>query len=127
MAAGPEAVEAVAGLAGDSSEFVRRNAADALGTMRGRPEAAVPALQELLADEDAQVRFDAAYGLARRGPEAAPATEALVAALDDGNRYVRNHSVEALQRIGTPGARQALYDFLTVSRWCPITNRESTF
>ncbi|MCY3737662.1 MAG: HEAT repeat domain-containing protein [Gemmatimonadaceae bacterium] len=127
MGAGPDAVEAVAGLAGDSSELVRRNAADALGTMRGRPEAAVPALQELLADEDAQVRFDAAYALARRGPEAAPATEALVAALDDGNRYVRNHSVEALQRIGTPRAREALYDFLTISRWCPITNRDSTF
>ena len=60
-------------------------------------------------------------------PEAAPATEGLVAALDDGNRYVRNHAVEALQRVGTPEARQALYDFLTVSRWCPITNRESTF
>ena len=127
MSAGPEAVEAVAGLAGDSSAFVRRNAADALGTMRGRPEAAVPALRELLADEDDQIRFDAAYALARRGPEAAPATGALVAALDDGNRYVRNHSVEALQRIGTPQARQALYDFLTVSRWCPITSPESTF
>ena len=127
MAAGAEAVEAVAALAGDPSEFVRRNAADALGTMSGRPEAAVPALRQLLADDDAQVRFDAAYGLARRGPEAAPATEALVAALDDGNRYVRNHSIEALQRIDTPEAREALYDFLTVSRWCPITNRESTF
>ena len=127
MAAGPGAVEAVAALAGDPSKFVRRNAADALGTMQGRPEAAVPALQQLLADDDDQVRFDAAYGLARRGPEAAPATEALVAALDDGNRYVRNHGIEALQRIGTPEAREALYDFLTVSRWCPITNRESTF
>ena len=127
MAAGPEAVEAVAALAGDSSEFVRRNAADALGTISGRPEAAVPALRQLLADDDDQVRFDAAYALARRGPEAAPATEALVAALDDGNRYVRNHSVEALQRIGTAQARQALFDFLTVSRWCPITSPESTF
>ena len=73
------------------------------------------------------MRFDAAYGLARRGPEAGPATEALVAALEDGNRYVRNHSAEALQRIDTPQAREALYEFLTVSRWCPITNRESTF
>ena len=127
MGAGSEAVEPVAGLAQDPSEFVRRNAADALGTIRGRSETAVPALEKLLADDDDQVRFDAAYGLARRGPEAGPATEALVAALEDGNRYVRNHSAEALQRIGTPLARQALYDFLTVSRWCPITTRESTF
>ena len=86
---------------------------------------AVPALTTLMGDESDQVRFDAAYGLAHHREAAAPATDALVAALDDDNRYVRNHSIEALKSIGTPAA--ALFDFLDVSRWCPITSKESTF
>ena len=85
---------------------------------------AVPALTTLMGDESDQVCFDAAYGLAHHREAAAPATDALVAALDDDNRYVRNHSIEALKSIGTPAA---LFDFLDVSRWCPITSKESTF
>jgi HEAT repeat protein len=73
------------------------------------------------------VRFDAAYGLARHGAAAEPATDALVAALADDNRYVRNHSAEALGRIGTAPAASALLDFLATSRWCPITTPDSTF
>ena len=88
---------------------------------------AVPALTTLMGDESDQVRFDAAYGLAYHRAAAAPATDALVAALDDDNRYVRNHSIEALKSIGTPPATAALFDFLAVSRWCPITSKESTF
>lgn len=88
---------------------------------------AVPALTTLMGDESDQVRFDAAYGLAHHREAAAPATDALVAALDDDNRYVRNHSIEALKSIGTPAAPAALFDFLDVSRWCPITSKESTF
>jgi len=84
-------------------------------------------LTTLLADEDGQTRFNAAYGLARHGAAAAPATDALVRALDDENRYVRNHSAEALEQIGTPEALRALTDFLNVSRWCPITTKDSTF
>jgi HEAT repeat protein len=117
----------VAGLATDPSEFVRRNTADALATMTAHAELAVPALTTLMGDESGQVRFDAAYGLAHHGEAAAPATQALVGALEDDNRYVRNHSVEALKRIGTPEATAALFDFLAVSRWCPITSKESTF
>ena len=66
-------------------------------------------------------------GLAHHREAAAPATDALVAALDDDNRYVHNHSIEALKSIGTPPATAALFDFLAVSRWCPITSKESTF
>lgn len=124
---GADAAAAVAGLATDPSEFVRRNTADALATMTAHAELAVPALTTLMGDESGQVRFDAAYGLAHHGEAAAPATQALVGALEDDNRYVRNHSVEALKRIGTPEATAALFDFLAVSRWCPITSKESTF
>jgi hypothetical protein len=122
-----EAAAVVAGLAQDSSEFVRRNVADALATMTTHSDLAVPALTSLMQDDSGQVRFDAAYGLAHHGAAAAPATDALVAGLHDDNRYVRNHSVEALKSIDTPQARSALFSFLELSRWCPITNKESTF
>ncbi len=124
---GSEAAAVVAGLAMDSSEFVRRNVADALATMTSHADHAVPALTTLIRDESGQVRFDAAYGLAHHGAAAAPATDALVGALGDENRYVRNHSMEALKIIGTPEATSALFDFLETSRWCPITNKETTF
>ncbi len=48
---------------------------------------AVPALTTLMGDESDQVRFDATYGLAHHREAAAPATDALVAALDDDNCY----------------------------------------
>ncbi len=122
-----EAVGPLAGLRSDPSPFVRRHVAEALGTITGQPERAVPALTGLMADEDAQTRFNAAYALARFGTRADEAVPALAKALADSNRYVRNHSAEALRHIGTPRAQQALLDFLLVSRWCPITTKESTF
>lgn len=122
-----EAAAAVAALATDAAESVRRNAADALSTMTSHADQAVPALTTLMTDDSGQVRFDAAYGLARHGAAAAPATDALVAALQDDNRYVRNHSAAALKSIGTPQATAALFDFLELSRWCPITTKDSTF
>ena len=59
--AGTDAVKALCKLADDSDEWVRRNVAEALGTIELNPEASVPALAALLADEDEQVRFNAAY------------------------------------------------------------------
>lgn len=122
-----EAVGRLARLGGDPSPFVRRHVAEALGTIARHPEVAVSALEGLLRDEDPQARFNAAYSLARFGDRAESAVPALAAALEDSNRYVRNHSAEALRHIGTPQAQQALMDFLMVSRWCPITTKESTF
>lgn len=122
-----EAVERLARLSSDPSPFVRRHLAEALGTIARHPEAAVPALEGLLADEDSQTRFNAAYALAHFGAQAEAAVPALARALEDPNRYVRNHSAEALRHINTPRSQQALMDFLLVSRWCPITTKESTF
>lgn len=119
--------QAVAGLASDDELAARCNAAEALGTMSAHADTAVPALSRLLTDEDGQTRFNAAYSLARHGDRSEPALELLAQALTDENRYVRNHSAEALQQIGTPAAMRILTDFLNVSRWCPITTKDSTF
>lgn len=125
--AGDGAVAALAALSRDPAVWVRRIVAEALGTVARHPEAAVPALIELLRDQDPQARYEAAYSLAHFGAAAASAVPALVAALEDDNRYVRNHSAEALRHIGTSQAQQLLMDFLLVSRWCPLTTKESTF
>ena len=125
--AGAAAAAALCALRHDPDAWVRRNAAEALGTIELHPEEAVPALAALLADEDAQVRFNAAYALAHFGPAAAAATDALAAALRDENRYVQGHSTAALQQIGTPEAQGVLLHHLTAARWCPITTKETTF
>jgi len=125
---GAEAVGAVARLADDPSEWVRRSAVEALGTMESDPQTAVPVLCTLLADEDGQTRYEAAYSLARLGADAADAVPALQLALhDEKNRYVGAHSATALHRIGTPAAHNALLDYLNKMRWCPMTTKESTF
>jgi HEAT repeat protein len=126
-AAGDQAVEALAGMVRDPSEWVRRNVAEALGTVERHAEVVVPALITLLEDEDEQVRFNTPYALARYGEAAAAAVPVLAQALTDENRYVSGHSVSALQRIGTPEAEQVLLDFLTTLRWCPITDKESMY
>ncbi len=123
-----EATRGVAALAGDDSDWVRRNAAEALGTMGGSSDTSVPALCTLLKDSDGQARFEAAYSLARMGADAAAAVPDLAEALrDTDNRYVSGHSATALQRIGTAEAQSALIDYLNASRWCAMTSKESTF
>ena len=61
-------MDALCKLADDPDAWVRRNVAEALGTIELNPDASVPALAALLADEDEQVRFNAAYALAHFGP-----------------------------------------------------------
>ncbi len=85
------------------------------------------ALIKALVDPDDEVRFNAALALARLGPAAAPALEALAEALYDGNRYVSGYACEALQRIGTAEALSVLLPFLQAARWCPITNNKNLF
>ena len=125
--AGAAAAAALCALRDDPDAWVRRNVAEALGTIELNPEASVSALAALLADEDEQVRFNAAYALAHFGSAAAVATDALAVALSDENRYVQGHSTAALQQIGTPEAQGVLLHHLTAARWCPITTKETTF
>jgi HEAT repeat protein len=110
----------------DDSEQVRGHAAEALGTTSQMEPTATPALISALQDEDGRVRRTAMLALARLGPHAAEAVSALREALEDENRYVRGDAVHVLQRIGTPTATDILLRFLTMSRWCPSTTREST-
>ena len=110
----------------DESEEVRSRAAEALGTVSQQESTAGRALSAALRDKDERVRRDAIFALARIGPHAADAVDALSGMFSDENRYVRGDAVHALYRIGTPEAKEVLLDFLMRTRWCPITNREST-
>ena len=121
----------LAKLASDGSEWVRRNVAEAFGTLAVvTPEASavrVDALGRLLCDADEQTRFNSALAFARMGPAAAAATPTLQASLQDENRYVRANAVDALNRIGTPEAHHILIDYLLGTRWCYTTTPDSLF
>ena len=111
----------------DSTVEVRRYLPEAFGGLGAIAAPAVPVLCDILAsDADGQARFDAALALAQIGPAASDAVPVLANALNDENRYVRDNAVLALKRIDTPEAESALFDYLLMARWCPITNREST-
>ena len=114
--------------ADDSKVEVRRYIPEAFGAIGPNAAPAVPVLIDRLAnDEDVQVRFESALALAQIGPASSDAIPVLKESLSDKNRYVRDNSIHALKRIGTPEAESALMDYLLMARWCPITNKESTF
>ena len=71
--------------------------------------------------------MNAAGALARIGRGADGAVSALKPLLADENRYVRANALNALKRIDTSEAREALFQSLFVSRWCATTSSESTF
>jgi HEAT repeat protein len=111
----------------DESVEVRRYLPEALGGLGPNASSAVPALADMLAsDDDGHARFEAALALAQIGPAASDAIPVLANVLSDENRYVRDNAILALKRIDTPEAETALFDYLLMARWCPITNREST-
>ncbi|MXY26808.1 HEAT repeat domain-containing protein [Candidatus Poribacteria bacterium] len=118
---GPVAAEAVDGLIAlltDESEEVRRHATSALGMIKVPVSKTVPALVRVLADrEDTDLAFFAAQALTRIGPDATEAVPALREALLSDSAYVRGFSSEALSRIGTAEALQALVPFLRTARW----------
>ncbi len=112
----------------DECVEVRRYLAEAFGGLGPIAAPAVPVLTDMLvSDDDGQARFEAALALAQIGPASSDAIPVLVKAFNDENRYVRDNAVLALKRIDTPEAESALFDYLLMARWCPITNRESTF
>lgn len=112
----------------DTKVEVRRYIPEAFGAIGPEASPAVPVLIDMLTnDDDVQVRFEAALALAQIGPASSEAIPTLKDALSDKNRYVRDNSIHALKRIGTPEAESALFDYLLMARWCSITNSESTF
>ena len=111
----------------DDAVEVRRYLPEAFGSLGAAAAPAVPVLCDVLAsDADGQARFESALALAQIGPAASPAIPMLKNAFSDENRYVRDNAVLALKRIDTPEAEAALFDYLLMTRWCPVTNREST-
>ena len=102
----------------DESEEVRRHATSALGMIKVPVSKTVPALVAVLEDrEDTDLAFFAAQALTRIGPDAIEAVPALREALMSESAYVRGFSSEALGRIGTAEALQALVPFLRTARW----------
>ena len=87
----------------------------------------MPALADVLQDQDEHVREHAAeaLGFLTRGTDRAVAP--LAGALHDSARYVRGAAAEALRFIGTARATERLLDYLAVARWCPITTKESPY
>ena len=134
-AAGP-AAPALRRAVRDGDEAVRTWAAAALGTgSGGAAEESIAALEASL-DEDlpdhGYRRQLAAHAIARlasrvEGAAAGRVTDLLAPHLQSRNRYVRGLAAEALRRLGTPAATELLLNWLTVSRWCPITTPASPY
>ena len=119
-----EAVDTLITLLTDESEAVRRHAVSALGMIKVPTSKTVPALVEVLENpEDTDLAFFAAQALTRIGPDATAAAPALAEALMSKSAYVRGFSSEALSRIGTAEALQALVPFLRTARWFNYVNK----
>jgi len=110
----------------DDNAYVRINAIEALGLMKGR-EKTTAVLLEALRDEEDEVRFNAAQSIARLVPDSPEVTATLKDALHDGNRYVIGYALEALERIGSPESVSLLIPYLKDARWCPMTSPKSQF
>ena len=122
-----KAVPALTRAADDESDTVRSHAAEALGTTGQLSPTAVPALITALRDSKEIVRRSAAFALAQLGPHAKDAVHVLQnVLLRHKSIRSRGDAVHALHRIGTKEASDVLLRYLTRSRWCPLTTREST-
>ncbi len=111
----------------DEANAVRVRAIEALGTTSHSSSSAVPDLAKALEEDNEGIKRTAVFALARIGEHASDAVEGLENLLFDDNRYIRGDAVHALYRIGTPAAKDVLLRYLQTTRWCPITNRDSTF
>jgi hypothetical protein len=81
----------------DDSDYVRANAAAALGAMKSRDPAALTALTECLGDGYEVVRLNAAWALGRAGHH--QALERLEVAVKDKDEHVRRAAADALKKI----------------------------
>lgn len=121
------AVPQLVALTQAASAKVRITAIESLGMIFTPSEEIVAGLIQGLQDEDVQVRFAAALSLLRHGSAAEAAIPYLAEALDDENRYVSGHAMEALRYIDTDEARDILFKELFNMRWCSQTTKASTF
>jgi len=103
--AAPSTVSALSAAANDRSGHVGVNAAEALWKVSGGSSEAVLALAARL--DDVAVRDAAAHALYRIGPEAKPASPALVAAAKTKDRLFKQSVVMALLKIDPEAAAKA--------------------
>ncbi|MCY3741658.1 MAG: HEAT repeat domain-containing protein [Candidatus Poribacteria bacterium] len=128
-----EALPALVRAAQDPSESVRRHATEGLGLIGQLVSdeidvsETVQVLATQLSDAYFPVRDNAARALAKFGTLAEPAMPALVAQLEDEDRYVRFHAALALKQVQTPEAQDVLFNHLFTSRWCALTTRGTPF
>ncbi|OBZ17560.1 HEAT repeat domain-containing protein [Bacillus sp. FJAT-26390] len=132
----------------DENESVRRHAAEALGMIAEPSEQAVAALTRTLEEAVAKEReeraghpetdqsyirnkigYAAALSLLRVGRygNVSEVISALNKALDSSDRYVRAYAFEALTFLRTEEAVDVLLRYYRSARWCPDTNKASTF
>jgi hypothetical protein len=102
-----------------TNKYVRRIAIRTLGRIGEPAKAVVPALIELLGDEDKKVRESIVWALGKIGDEMAVA--ALIEVLKDEDKRVRVSTVEALRGIGTSEALKAVEKYEKESQ--AVTNR----
>ena len=131
--AAQEALPALMHATQDPSESVRRHATEGLGLIGQLVSEdidvseTVQVLATGLSDDYLPVRDNAARALAKLGTLAEPVMPALVAQLEDEDRYVRFHAALALKQINTSEAQDALFNHLFTSRWCALTTRGTPF
>ena len=111
----------------DDDGTVRTNAAYAFSNIGVAAATAIPGLIDALDDAEEWVVRNASLALAKLGPEAAEAVPRLAPHLHHENRYVQANTALALKRIGTQEATEVLLDYLTTSRWCPVTTKDTPF
>ena len=127
------AVPALTACLEDDSHRIVRTAIDSLGMIGGDASGYVarmsrfltesrPDWEESLTGKRAwfardQVRVNTATAMARLGPRARTAEQALIAALDDPCGYVGLYAQSALQNLESPRAEQAVLDLVMAQRW----------
>ena len=129
---GPPAVSTLDELVsatGHDDVNVRRYAAEAVGTVAQGTHFDASALAAPLADEDALVRRNAALATARLAPEIGVRDD-LVPALAENlyywHHHVRGWSIEALQRLASPAAKDVALRYLAAARWDPMPKSGDT-
>ena len=125
------AVSRLAECLSDDSHRVVRTATDALGSIHQGAPTFIPHISRLLMENRGdwheeerrgwttqdQVRTNAAMAFIRLGKDAAGAEDVLFHALDDPCGHVGAFAVDALRRIDSPIARQAVMAYLEAQRW----------
>ena len=115
----------------DDSHRVVRTVTDALGSIRHGAPTFIPHISRLLTEDRAdwheeerrgwttqdQVRTNAAMAFTRLGKDAAGAEEVLFHAMDDPCGHVGAFAMDALRRMDSPAARQAVMAYLEAQRW----------